>query len=78
MGDTPDLDVECKIRLSNSEILSDVETKLNHVSPDKRIPLIELLLKISQYFQISPTGPMYSSMMLMLTMSVRSNSIHNG
>ena len=39
-GDTPDLDVECKIRLSNSEILDDLKTKLNHVHPDKRIPLI--------------------------------------
>ena len=43
-GDTLDLNAECKIRLSNSEILSDLETKLNHVPPDKRIPLIELFL----------------------------------
>ena len=43
-GDTPDVDVECIIRLSNSEILTDLETKLNHVPPDKRIQLIELLL----------------------------------
>ena len=40
-GDTTDLLVECKIRLSNSEILNDLETRLNHVPPDKRVPLIE-------------------------------------
>ena len=45
LGDTPDLDVECKIRLSNSEILDDLLTKLSHVPSDKRVPLIELLLK---------------------------------
>ena len=54
-GDTPDLDVECKIRLSNSDILSDLETKLNCVPSDKRIPLIELLLKYNPYFQMSLT-----------------------
>ena len=53
-GDTPDLDVECKIRLNNSEILSDLETKLNHVLPDKRIPLIELLLKYKSVFPDVP------------------------
>ena len=42
--DTPDLDVECKIRLSNSEILDDLETKLSHVPPDKRVPLIATAL----------------------------------
>ena len=49
-GDTPDLDVECKIRLSNSEILNDLETKLNHVPQDKRIPLVKLLLKYKSVF----------------------------
>ena len=31
LDETPDLDVECKIRLSNSETLDDLETKLHHV-----------------------------------------------
>ena len=52
--DTPDLDVECKIRLSNSEILDDLETKLSHVPPDKRVPLIELLLKYKSVFPNAP------------------------
>ena len=33
-GDTPDVDVKCKIRLGVSKIL----TKLNHVPPDKSVP----------------------------------------
>ena len=49
-GDMPDLDIECKIRLNNSEILDDLETKLNHVPQDKRIPLIEFLLKYQSVF----------------------------
>ena len=49
-GDTPDLDFGCKIRLSNSEIFDDLETKLNQVSQDKRTPLIELLLKYESVF----------------------------
>ena len=53
-GDTPDLDVECKIRLSNSEILKDLETKLNHVPQDKRISLINLLLKYKSVFPDVP------------------------
>ena len=53
-GDTPDLDVECKIRLSNSEILDDLETKLNHVPHDKRIPLMKLLLKYKSVFPDVP------------------------
>ena len=53
-GDTPDLNVACKIRLNNSEILSDLETKLNHVPPDKRIPLIELLFKYKSVFPYVP------------------------
>ena len=53
-GDTPDLDVECKIRLSNSEILDDLETKLNHVPQDKRIPLIKFLLKYKSVFPDVP------------------------
>ena len=35
---------------SNSEILTDLETKLNHVCPHKRTPLIELLLKYKKLF----------------------------
>ena len=31
------------VKLSNSEILADSVTKLNHVPPNKRIPFIELL-----------------------------------
>ena len=38
--DTPDLDVECKIRLSNSEILDDLESKLNHVPKIRRSLLL--------------------------------------
>ena len=53
-GDTPDLEDECKIRLSNSGILYDLETKLNHVPPDKRVPLIELLLKYKSVFPDTP------------------------
>ena len=53
-GDTPDLDVECKIRLSNSEILGNLETKLNHVPSDKRVQLIELLLKYKSVFSDAP------------------------
>ena len=53
-GDTPDLDIECKIRLSNFEILSDLETKINHVLPDKRIPLVDLLLKYKSVFPDVP------------------------
>ena len=53
-GDTLNLDVECKIRLSNSEILDDLETKLNHVPHDKRIPLIKLLLKYRSVFPDVP------------------------
>ena len=49
-GDTPDLPVECKIKLSNSEILDDLKTKLNHVPHDKRIPLIKLLMKYKSVF----------------------------
>ena len=41
---------ECEIHLSNSKILAELETKLNHVHPDKRIPLIELLLKYKLVF----------------------------
>ena len=73
--DTPDVEVECKIRLSNPS-LADIETKLNHVPQGKRIPLFELLLSISQYFQMSVTGPMYSCIMLMFTMIVWLNSIN--
>ena len=53
-GDTADLDIECKIRLSNSEILNDLKTKLNHVPQDKTIPLIELLLKYESVFPDVP------------------------
>ena len=53
-SDTSDLDVECKIRLSNSKILSDLETRLNHVPPYKRIPLTELLLKYKSVFPDNP------------------------
>ena len=53
-SDTPELDVECKIRLSNSEILDDLETKLSHVPPNKRVPLIELLLKYKPVFPNAP------------------------
>ena len=48
--DTPDLDVECKIRLSNSEILDALKTKLSHVPPEKRVSLIELPLKYKSVF----------------------------
>ena len=48
-GDTPDLNVECKY-----EILDDLETKLNHVPQDKRIPLIKLLLKYKSVFPDVP------------------------
>ena len=47
-------DVECKIRLSNSEILDDLETKLSHVPPYKRVSLIELLLKYKSVFPDAP------------------------
>ena len=67
-GDPPDLDVKCKIRLSNSEILDDLETKLSHVPPDKRVP--QLLLKLGRCFQMPLIGPMYSCMMSMLAMPV--------
>ena len=53
-GDTPDLDVECKIRLSNSEIVDDSETKLSHAPTNKRVSLIELLLKYKSVFPGSP------------------------
>ena len=49
-GDTPDLNVKCKIRLSNSEILNELETKLNHLPQDKSFPLIKLLLKYKSVF----------------------------
>ena len=48
-GDTPDLDVEYKIWLSNSEILD-----LSHIRPDKRLSLIELLLKYISVFSDAP------------------------
>ena len=44
-GVTPDDEVKCKIRLHNSEILTNLKIKLNLVPPENRIPLIELLLK---------------------------------
>ena len=53
-SETPDLDVECKIRLSNSEILDDLETKLHHVPQGKRIPLIKFLLKYKSVFPDIP------------------------
>ena len=40
--------------MSNSEILDDLETKLSHVPPDKRVPLIELLLKYKSVFLNAP------------------------
>ena len=52
--DTPDLDVECKTRCSYSEILDDLETKLNYVPPDKRMTLIKLLLKYKSVFPDVP------------------------
>ena len=52
--DTPDIDVKCKISLSNSEILADLEAKLNHLPPDKWIPPIELLLKYKSVFPDVP------------------------
>ena len=62
-GDTPDLNVECKIRLSNSEILDDLETKLVHVPQDKRIPLIKLLLKYKSVFPDVPNVLMHDVLM---------------
>ena len=53
-GDTPDIDVKCKIRLSHSEILADLETKLNHGLPGKRIPLNNLPLKYKSVFPDFP------------------------
>ena len=53
-GDTPDLDVECKIWVSNSESLDDLETKMHHVPPEKRVSLIELYLN---YKSVFPDGP---------------------
>ena len=70
-SDTSDLDVECKIRLSNSKILSDLETKLNHVPPYKRIPLTELLLKYKSLFPDTLTGTMSSNITLMLALPVK-------
>ena len=36
--------------LSNSGILADLETKLNHIPQDTRIPLTELILKYKSLF----------------------------
>ena len=54
LDDTPDIDVESKLRLSNPEILDDFENKLNHVPSDKRIPFTELLLKYKSVFPDVP------------------------
>ena len=53
-NDELDVDIECKIRLTNSEILSDLDTKLSHVPPDKRVSLVELLLKYKSVFPNVP------------------------
>ena len=40
--------------MSKSEILDDLETKLSHVPPDKRVSLIELLLMYKSVFPDAP------------------------
>ena len=44
--DTYYIEVQCKIRLNKSEYVADLEDKLNHVPPDKRI---QLYFTISYY-----------------------------
>ena len=42
------------MRLSNSDILTDLDTKLGHVPPDKRVLLIQLLSKYKSVFPDVP------------------------
>ena len=53
-SDTPYIYAKYKITSSNSETLADLETELNHVPPDKRILLIDLLLKYKSVFPDVP------------------------